>query len=388
MKSASPVNALPYPIYFWTLVCIAGIGLLDTIYLSLSHYWNYTDISYASFCALSKSLNCDTVSQSSFSVFLGLPVAVWGGVGYLLWLLLMVFAYRGGGGAVNMYSLLIFLAVIYCLVSLRLAYISAVYVRASCIMCILSWAVNFFLLFFAWLTRRRFCPGGYFKGLIDDIKLLWQARLKTLALAAPLAVLLLILFVAMPRYWIFTVDYTKNIPQGMTKDGHPWIGAENPELLIEEFTDYLCFQCAKMHFYLRRLVQRNPDKVRLVHRHYPMDHEFNDVLVKRPYHVGSGKLSLVAIYAGIRGKFWEVNDYFFINARSVEAIDLEALAEKFGLDPNEIKVAPNHPKLKRFLNYEIIQGMKLNIIGTPSYIINGKLYEGQLPENLFEGLDY
>ncbi|MBU4035957.1 MAG: hypothetical protein KKA35_05965, partial [Proteobacteria bacterium] len=42
----------------------------------------YTDIGYESFCAISKAINCDTVSQSPYSVFLGVPLAIWGVAGY------------------------------------------------------------------------------------------------------------------------------------------------------------------------------------------------------------------------------------------------------------------------------------------------------------------
>ena len=45
-----------------------------------------------------------------------------------------------------------------------------------------------------------------------------------------------------------------------------------------EFTDYQCFQCRKMHYYLRKLVARYPDKIRITHCSFPMDQEFNPLL--------------------------------------------------------------------------------------------------------------
>ena len=384
MGSTKTIKALPYPVYYWTLGAIAVIGLADAIYLSLSHYRNYTDIAYASFCAFSRSINCDTVSQSVYSVFLGLPVPIWGVLGYVTWLLLMVPAYRKNDGSVRMYALLFLVALVFCLISLVLAYVAAEFVHASCIMCILSWGINFALLFYTWLIRRRFCSGPFFAELIDDLKYLVQSRARAFAIFTPLVALILILYLLMPRYWIFTIDYSKNLPQGITEQGHPWIGAENPELVIEEFSDYLCFQCAKIHFYLRRLVQENPRKLRLVHRHYPMDHNFNPLLVKAPYHEGSGKLALIAIFAGVKGKFWETNDYFFINARNFGSVDLETLAKRLALDPEELERAVRYHKLRSYLHKEILDGNRLGIVGTPSFIIDGELYEGQLPEALFK----
>jgi hypothetical protein len=51
--------------YFWYVIpvaIIALIGLFDSLYLSISHYRNYVDIGYQSFCAISKAINCDTVA--------------------------------------------------------------------------------------------------------------------------------------------------------------------------------------------------------------------------------------------------------------------------------------------------------------------------------------
>jgi len=62
-------------------------GVLDSIYLSISHYRVYTDIAYESFCAISKSINCDTVSHSPYSVFIGVLVPDRGIIKYTLFIL-------------------------------------------------------------------------------------------------------------------------------------------------------------------------------------------------------------------------------------------------------------------------------------------------------------
>jgi uncharacterized membrane protein len=81
-NSSNPVIPLPFPVYFWTVVVLTGLGLADAVYLSISHYRVYTDIGFASFCAISRAINCDTVSQSPYSILWGAPVPVWGIFGY------------------------------------------------------------------------------------------------------------------------------------------------------------------------------------------------------------------------------------------------------------------------------------------------------------------
>ena len=72
LKKVRPIQPLAYAYYFWPVVGLVIAGLLDSIYLSVSHHRVYTDIGYKSFCAISRAINCDTVSQSRYSIFLDL----------------------------------------------------------------------------------------------------------------------------------------------------------------------------------------------------------------------------------------------------------------------------------------------------------------------------
>ena len=92
------------------------------------------------------------------------------------------------------------------------------------------------------------------------------------------------------------------LPTGLTDDGHPWIGSDSAPIVITEYSDYLCFQCKKMNYYLRQLISQYPDRVKLIHRHFPMDSRFNPIL-KTPFHEGAGLMSLIAIHAAENGKF-------------------------------------------------------------------------------------
>ena len=150
-----------------------------------------------------------------------------------------------------------------------------------------------------------------------------------------------------------------------------------------EFTDYLCFQCKKMHHYLRGLVARYPDRIRLVHRNYPMDHGFNPI-VKEPFHEGAGKMAILAIHAMAVGKFWDMNDALFKQAGSGRAIDVNQIARETGMDAQTLANALQHEPYLQYLLLEIRQGMKLGIVGTPSYLIHGKLYEGNIPAEILE----
>jgi len=379
-----PVTPLPYPIYYWTVAMLALTGLLNSIYLAISHYRVYTDIGYRSFCAISKAINCDTVSQSPHSIIFNVPVPIWGIIGHTLFLLFLVFAYNNPGHRKPVWSLLVFIAWIFSCISVGLALILTTYIHTYCIMCILSYGINFALLFFTVLTRKRFNKNGFFAGFRQDIFSLIQQKTRVVAVFVPFLIIVCIGVAMLPGYWkMLPGRVSTEIPQGLTEDGHPWIGAESPDLTIVEFSDYLCFQCKKMHYYLRRLVAQNPSKIRLVHRHLPMDHEVN-FIVKNPFHIGSGKMALAAIYSVSEGKFWEMNDLLFELAGNKKELDLQHLASQTGLDSKGLVRAINNPIIRQKLKIDIWTALKHRMTGTPSYLIDGKVYQGQLPSEILK----
>jgi len=388
MKKKKRIIPLPFPVYCWIVAALAMAGVLDSIYLSISHYWIYTDIAYESFCAISKSINCDTVSQSPYSIFIGVPVPIWGIIGYTFFIFLLTFAWNRKAQKQRIWPTLFFISLAFSIYSVILAYISTFYIHSYCMMCIASFGINFLLLYYTWLIRKRFDKSGIIKGLKLDIVFLWEKKKKTIPAFLSILCVVISLSLFFPAYWNITPPaLSANIHQGSTDDGYPWIGAENPVLEITEFTDYQCFQCKKMHFYLRQLVENNSGKIRLIHRHFPMDHKYNPI-VKEPFHVGAGAMALFAEYAQTQDKFWEMNDVLFTIVGSTNALNIKNLAEKVGLDFKALSHSTKNRMIRYKVKHDIAIGIKLGINGTPGYVIGGKVYLGQIPpEVLIRALD-
>jgi len=378
----SKPNLLPFRYYFIPVLIAVITGLANMIYLFVSHYRMYTDIGYESFCAISAAINCDTVSQSPYSVFLGVPVAVWGILGHLFVIYILFLAGTSSANRQRMWPLLFWIALAFTLYSLVLAYISTFIIQSHCIMCILGYLVNFALLYYAWFINRRFGNTSLFSGLTSDFVFLkdhWKS-------AAPIIIFLLA-FTAIgpfgfPKYWELREPSSPHaLPSGTTEAGHPWIGAEDPVLVIEEFTDYMCFHCRTMHYHLRRLVEAHPEKIRIVHRHFPMDHRYNPI-VQAPHHEGAGVLALFAIHAKNEGKFWEANDYFYFLGARREAFGTTDIASTLGLSNAGLVNALNDREYLTQLINDIRTGLELGITATPAYVIDGDLYQGQIPSRI------
>jgi protein-disulfide isomerase len=54
------------------------------------------------------------------------------------------------------------------------------------------------------------------------------------------------------------------------------------------------------------------------------------------------------------------------------------------MDLQQLAAALQHEPYIQHLLLEIRQGMKLGIIGTPSYLINGSVYEGNIPAEILK----
>lgn len=384
MRKDKSIKPLPFAVYYYTVVLLALVGFAVSVYLSYSHLRVYTDIGYKSFCAISKSINCDTVSESSYSIFWRLPVPVWGIVGYTFFLLFLPVARNRDTQNKRVWNLLFLIAAAFTLYCVILAAISTFYIRSYCIMCIVLYAVNLLLLFYTHMIRSRFKSSGLIEGLKKDIQFLKDRRSFVLSIFTPFLVGIILLLIFFPPYWHFSPPLlTAKLNSGMTKDGHPWIGAENPKLVITEYTDYQCFQCRKMHFFLRQLIAEYPDKIRLIHRNFPMDHSVNPI-VKEPFHIGSGKLALMAIHAATRNKFWQMNDLLFEIAGESDVINIRKLAARLEMDPKQLMRSVNERSARLQLQQDILSALKLKIDGTPAYVINENVYLAQIPPEIIK----
>lgn len=378
---------LPYPYYFWQVVGLASLGLLTSIYLAYTHYKNHTDIAFSSFCAVTQAINCDTVAQSPWSILWGLPIAAWGIAGYLFFLFLLLPLRRQNDSNIPCWSLLILLGLIFVGFSITLAIISHTRIHSWCLLCVGIYAVNFLLAFSSWIVFRRFSN--------SNLVASWPIAYTIIARGVRFKVGIILMILAysifrilLPPYWMQEpVAITSEIATGVTQEGYPWIGATKPQVIIDEFTDYQCFQCKKMHHYLRQLVARYPDRIRLVHRHFPLDQEFNSVIAPNPFHVGSGRLALIGIVATQHNTFWEVNDALYKAAQDkTEVIDLEKFSKLINIPQEDLAKAIFNEQSLKHLRHDIVEGLQLGIIGTPSFVVNKKMYSQTLPPELLRDI--
>lgn len=358
-----------------SFLALSLAGLAVAADLTLIHVKVHTDPAYRSFCAISEEINCDTVAQSEWSVFLGVPTSVWGMVGYLLMGVLAAWGLSRRRLAPGWPAgLLVLLSGFSVLVALGLGVVSKLVIGSMCLMCIASWAISAGLLLLAWLQVR---PTGAVAAVRADLRaLLGHKRLFAGLVAAGVgAVLALIGFY--PRYWELDARVGPGgLAHGQDAQGVPWIGAQEPRVTIVEFSDYQCPHCVRAHHDLRRLVERLPG-VRLAHRHYPLDQACNPTIRSR-FHPAACERARAALCAEEQGRFWEMNDLLFL-AQHQPALDLTTLARQLRLDLPRFRACLEAPATRERLAADLAEGRRVGVRGTPTFQIGDTQFVGQVP---------
>lgn len=361
------------------MLTLALVGLALSIDLTYLHVRVHIDPTYESWCSFDKTIDCDAVERSRFAVALGVPVSVWGILGYLVLIGVVLSAFLQRPASNWPRGALLGIGALFVLVSIENAVISFAVIKAVCVVCSGTYAVNLVLLAVAWLTARQ---AGRSPLLLiwSDIQALRRQWQTTAVAAACFALASLALIAWYPPYWKGKAELpggAAGLHIGKTDGGSHWIGAAAPAVTIVEFSDYQCPFCARSHAAVRRAVAEQPDRLRLVHRHFPLDMECNDML-DRPFHPHACAAARAAECAAAQGKFWEMNDLLYLAQRHLPPEKIDGFVDRLSLDRAQFRACLASVEIERILQRDIDAAERLKARGTPFYLINGRMYRGAL----------
>lgn len=340
-------------------VILAAVGFLISAWLQWLHIQTYLYPSEHSFCAVGQRFNCETVAFSSFSVFLGIPVAFWGMVGFAF--LLFAIDRRP--------ALFLPLSAIAALCLTILFGIELAAIGSICILCASVHLLSLGLLAIAWRTRNLSATRAY---LFANIRQL------VIDLLFPILALLAARLFA-PPYWLL-VSWQSDLPfeQGVDEEGRPWMGASQAEPTVYEFVDYACPHCAVASMRMRLWMGKNPTKIRLVRIHQPR-------MRCVPAEANSQRciFARAAICAGMQHQFWEMDDWLFHHIPGKGHFDLQQAAQDLGLDLEAMQTCLDAEQTFQKAEQDASKARKLGIKATPQYLYQGeKLSFAQVMERL------
>jgi uncharacterized membrane protein len=391
MDKTSSVSQPPSPAtgrkgLWWAVLVLSLAGLLVSAVLAHIHFKVNTQDGFHSFCGTGTTFNCDDVARTPYAILLGVPTAWWGIFGYLL---AMGAAVAGllGRRARLMAACGLLLATGFVAVSASMGAISAFRLRALCLLCAATYGINLLLFILAWVQAATLGVGQVVAEPWLALRSQTGKVLLVLILLGSAALALVGLF---PCYWKKDANRDRKWKDlegqatGDAPDGGHWIGAQNPSVTITEFSDYECPGCKLVHAQLRHLVLQFADQLRIIHRHFPLDQACNRS-IDRPFHERACRAAVLAECAGRAGHFWEANDYLFEQANALEGRATKDIAADLKLDPAALEGCMQGEGLAAVKN-DIEVGIALHLHGTPSFLVDGQVYFGNLPASAIERL--
>ena len=358
-KGAPAAPPPPGPLRLALAAALLGLALS----LVLVRLHGQAHAGVASFCDLSETVSCDRVATSRFSVVLGLPVAVWGVVGYGL---AAALAARGLSrrkpGPTWPAGLLLAVGAATAGASVALALLSRLAIGALCLLCAASWGAALLLVSAAWRACR---PQGAAAAVRADLATIRANPGRSVALLLAGLAGVGLMAAAWPRSW----------------RGRPAARAAAPAsgpAVVVEYSDYQCPMCARAHEETRAFLARRPD-VALVRRHFPLDASCNPA-VKRPMHQSACALARAAICAEAQGRLAEMDDALFGDQGRGEPA--EAVAARLGLDLVRFRACLPSPETERRLAADIAAALRDGVRATPTFVVGGTAVAGQLPAEL------
>ncbi len=147
--------------------------------------------------------------------------------------------------------------------------------------------------------------------------------------------------------------------------GDPSIGPANAPLTLVVFSDFQCPYSKKATVFLREVLERFGEDVRVVYKHNPLG-----------FHKDAVPAAEASMAAHAQGLFWEMHDRLYNNQGRLSAQDLEAHAGAIGLDLARFKSDMASRRWKGAVDADLELAAKLGVPGTPNIFINGRLLRG------------
>ncbi len=156
----------------------------------------------------------------------------------------------------------------------------------------------------------------------------------------------------------------------------PILGNPNAPVTIVEFTSMQCPHCGRAGETLKQLVERYPEDVRLVFKHFPLRMQQQ----ARP--------ASIAVEAAHRqGKAFEMKDGLFARLSDYRNSDMEELAseiaEEIGLDVDQFRQDFNDDAVAAKVDADLELGGRVGVRGTPHFFVNGETMSGAQPLDAF-----
>jgi protein-disulfide isomerase len=153
-------------------------------------------------------------------------------------------------------------------------------------------------------------------------------------------------------------------------DGHSWVGG-NPDgdITLVEFMDYKCGFCKRAHDAVKTFMEADGN-VRLILKEFP---------ILGPESELASRFAVAVLQVGGNDAYALAHDALMLQDDPVTPESLDALAQDLGLDMAEVLGVMDSETVNQILLENRMLAQRLQISGTPSFVMNSEFLRGYLP---------
>lgn len=154
-------------------------------------------------------------------------------------------------------------------------------------------------------------------------------------------------------------------------------GPDTAPVTLVEYADYECSYCGQAYPVVKEVQRRLGDQLRFVFRNFPLTQSHPHAL----------QAAEAAEAAAAQGKFWEMHDQLFEHQDTLDDAHLRRYAAAIGLDEDRFDRDMAQHRYRGKIEEDMQSGMASNVPGTPTFFINGVMYQGSPdPESMVQAL--
>ena len=162
----------------------------------------------------------------------------------------------------------------------------------------------------------------------------------------------------------------------LISDDDPWLGTEEPFVTIIAYESFGCPVCKEEQPEISKLISNFSSLIRFIPKDFPNEGMHENVL----------NAHLAANCANEQGRYWDYRDILYKNQDDFTKTNLKVLAKDMGLNEGEFDLCLDDEVYAKEVRQDFASGVELDVIGTPSYFVNGTLIAGSLTYEKWQGI--
>ena len=382
----------------WSLfLSVGGIGLAG--YLTVLHLGLLRgELLGGAVCGTSGAFNCHLVAGSTWSSFLGLPLSLWGALGYIGIFALSLLARQSTEWATHAMTLIVGLATVFVTIDVLLLGVMVFVIHALCLFCLATYLVNLIILLLGVRSLGRSWPetlkhvGTSLGALVPSSQhpaawLVWGTiAIGVLGVSGLHAATLFVSRGTLGSVQRQIREYLeKQTRVSVDVTGDPMIGQPTARLQIVEFSDFFCPACQRASKLNPIIVANHRHDAVFIFKHFPLDTSCNDQ-ISHMVHPGACQIAAASECANLQGKFWPFHDLIFEKGHDYNMASLEGDVQRLGLDVAQLNACMASGQGMAAVKRDIAEGAKVNVSSTPTYIIDGTPLPGMMTPAMFDDI--